>query len=458
MNVLFASAEFAPLIRVGGLGEATSGLVRELRNQGVDVEVVLPDYFDTTLESETVVRLDVPRWVGGAVARTGIADGVGPVTLVHVPGIRKPHPYVDTEGEGWPDNPGRFFAFSAAISALVARRDPDIVHLNDWHTAMTLAFLKVEVPSVLTIHTLGYQGWTSGGWLDRIRNRSDLFEISGGTNPMAGAIALADRVVAVSPSYADEIRRPETGAGLHALLTSRGSDLVGIRNGIDVSIWDPAADNEIAEQYSVDHLAGKTTSRLDLLDEVGWADADIPVVGVVSRLVEQKGIQFVLEATRFARTMPFRLVMLGSGERWIATEASRVTSERPDSFVFRNGYDGNFAHKIFAGSDLFLMPSRFEPCGLAQMQAMAYGTIPVVTSVGGLKDTVIDADSDETNGTGFVSEPVDAPGVVDALHRAVRAWNDRDRRAAIQRRGMSSDWSWTPPAQQHIDLYKELVG
>ncbi|MFV2000718.1 MAG: glycogen synthase [Acidimicrobiia bacterium] len=457
MNVLFASAEFAPLIRVGGLGEATSGLVKELRNQGVDVEVVLPDYFGTTLESETVTQLDVPLWAGDAVARTGIARGVGLITLVQVPGIRKSHPYVDTDGEGWPDNPDRFFAFSAAIAALVARRSPDLVHLNDWHTAMTLAFLNFDVPSVLTIHTLGYQGWTSGGWLDRIRDRSELFEMSGGTNPMAGAIALADRVIAVSPSYADEIRRPETGAGLHELLQSRGSGLVGIRNGIDVSIWDPSADTEIAEQYSVDHIAGKTTSRNDLLGDVGWTESDVPTVGIVSRLVEQKGIEFVLDATRFAETMPIRLIMLGSGERSIADEASRVASERPDSFVFRNGYDERFAHKIFAGSDLFLMPSRFEPSGLAQMQAMAYGTIPVVTSVGGLKDTVTDADRDEKNGTGFVSETVEAAGVVDALHRALRAWSDPTRRSAIQRRGMESDWSWTPPARAHIDLYKQIV-
>jgi len=457
MKVLFASAEYAPLFGVGGLGEATSGLVRELRNQGVDVEVVLPDYFGSPLEHETVARLTVPRWAGEAVVRSGIAEGAGAVTLVQVPGIRKSHPYVDPDGEGWPDNPDRFFAFSAAVAALVAEREPDLVHLNDWHTAMTLAFMKVDVPSVLTIHTLAYQGWTSGGWLDRIHSRSELFERAGGTNPMAGAIALADRVVAVSPNYADEIRRPESGAGLHELLEERGSDLVGIRNGIDISVWDPATDAEIAEQYSVEHIAGKTTSRSDLLDEVGWADSGEPIVGVVSRLVEQKGIELVLDAVRFAPTMPFRLIMLGSGERSITIEVSRVASEAVHTVVFRNGYDEKFAHKVFAGADLFLMPSRFEPCGLAQMQAMVYGTIPVVTSVGGLRDTVIDADREDELGTGFVSESVDAAGVTDALHRAVRAWHDPDRRAAIQRRGMESDWSWTPPALRHIDLYTDLV-
>lgn len=457
MNVLFASAEFAPLIRVGGLAEATAGLVSELRIQGVDVDVVLPDYFDTPLESETVVRLDVPRWAGKVVARSGVAPGAGLVTLVNGPGIRKTHPYVNTRGEAWPDNPDRFFAFSAAVAALVVERDPDLVHLNDWHTALTLAFLQADVPSVLTIHTLGYQGWTSGGWLDRLGDRSAHFDLNGGTNPMAGAIALADRLVAVSPNYADEIRRPETGAGLHELLKARGSDLVGIRNGIDTSIWDPETDQTIAARYSVDDMAGKAVSRTALLDEVGWAESDAPIVGVVSRLVEQKGIDFVLDVSRFARTMPIRLIMLGSGERWIAAEASSAASEQPESFVFRDGYDGDLAHRIFAGSDLFLMPSRFEPCGLAQMQAMAYGTIPVVTGVGGLKDTVRDADDDERHGTGFVSDRADTSGVVDALHRAVRAWYDPAERSAIQQRGMRSDWSWSHPAQAHIELYEQIT-
>ena len=454
MKVLFATAEFAPLARVGGLAEATAGLVRALRSTAVEVEVVLPDYFGARLANETSVVLDVPCWVGPATARSGLAVDVGQVTLVDVPGMARPNPYVDEDGKGWPDNADRFFAFSAAVAALSELRQPDVLHCNDWHTAAAFGFVDDALPKVLTIHTLGYQGWTSGGWLDRIPINSSAFESHGGTNPMAGGIELADIVIAVSENYANEIRRPETGSGLHEQLNDLGDRLVGIRNGIDTTQWNPATDAHIARRYTFDAMAGKGASRAELLESVGWKDTGAPIVGIVSRLVEQKGIDLALDASRFAATMPFRLVMLGSGERWLADRAKEATEADPDVVWFRDGYDVELGHKIFAGADLMLMPSRFEPCGLAQMQAMEYGTIPVVTAVGGLVDTVSDFDTDQEVGTGFVSKSVDAAGVVDALHRAVRAWSDPEIRLAIQKHGMTTDWSWTEPARQHIGVYE----
>jgi len=457
VRVVFATAEFAPLVRVGGLAEATSGLVHELRSDGVDVEVVIPDYFDTPLDGETNVILDVPEWAAPAVARSGVSQQAGRVTLISVPRIQRPNPYVDADGNGWDDNPDRFFAFSAAVAALAGVRNPDVVHCNDWHTALTLGFLPDEVPTVFTIHTLGYQGWTSGGWLERIPHHSEVFEHHGGTNPVAGAIALADRVIAVSPNYADEIRRPESGSGLHEEMISLGERLVGIRNGIDTSVWDPSADTYIEANYSPVAITGKTVCRAKLLDAVGWVETGAPIVGVVTRLVEQKGLDLLLDAVRYADLMPFRLVMLGSGEKWLADYARHLETEVPETVAFHDGYDVAFGHEIFAGADLLAMPSRFEPCGLAQMQAMEYGTIPVVTAVGGLVDTVIDADEKPETGNGFVSRTVDTAGFVDALHRAVRAWSDPKRRATIQQRGMTADWSWKDPARHHIELYEEIV-
>lgn len=457
MRVLFAAAEFVPLVSVGGLAEAAAGLVRALRSMDIDVEVVLPDYSTTRLERETVEDLDVPHWAAPATARNGHLEGIGRVTLVDVPGIRRGHPYVDEDGEGWPDNADRFFAFSAAVAALVEKRSPDVLHLNDWHTAATLGLLAEAPPTVLTIHTLGYQGWTSGGWLDRIVRGVDLFEAYGGTNPLAGAIQLADRVIAVSPNYANEIRTPDGGSGLHTQLDALGDRLVGIRNGIDVSLWDPAADTAIAKTFSPADPSGKDVCRVALLDEIGWLDTSIPTVGMVTRLVDQKGLEFALEAAKFADGVPFRLVLLGSGDRWLADWARWLAGEFPDSVWFHDGYDVALAHRIFAGSDLLLMPSRFEPCGLAQMQAMQYGTIPIVTPVGGLVDTVIDADADRANGTGFVSRTVDAAGTVDALHRAVRAWRHPRRRQGILRRGMAIDWSWEGPATDHIAVYRSAI-
>jgi starch synthase len=273
---------------------------------------------------------------------------------------------------------------------------------------------------------------------------------------MAGGIELADIVIAVSENYATEIRRPETGFGLDEQLNDLGDRLIGIRNGIDTGLWSPATDHHIAERYTVDHMTGKLACRQDLLKSVGWTDSDVPIVGIVSRLVEQKGIDLALDASRFASTMPFRLVVLGSGEKWLADRATKAADADPLHVWFSDAYDVELGHKIFAGADLMLMPSRFEPCGLAQMQAMEYGTIPVVTAVGGLVDTVIDFDADPEFGTGFVSESVDLAGVVDALHRAVRALSDSETKLAMQQRGMTTDWSWTEPARQHIRVYESV--
>lgn len=458
MKVLFATAELTPLARVGGLAEAAAGLVAALRSAGVTVDLVMPDYFGTELSDERPRPIAIADWARPASARTGTVAGVGEVTLVDVPGIARPHPYVDEFGNGWPDNDFRFFAFSAAVAGLMQDTDADVVHLNDWHTAAALGIAWRRPPAAFTIHTLGHQGWAAGYWLDRIQQNYAAFECFGDINPLAGAIQVAERVIAVSPNYADEIRRPESGMGLAHILSDLGDRLVGIRNGIDTTIWDPASDPMIAVNFSAESLPGKEACRADLLATAGWEDDGTPVVGVVTRLVDQKGMDLALEAVRFAPTIPFRLVLLGAGEQWLADWARWAAGNWPDHVYFDDSYNLTLAHKIFAGSDLLLMPSRFEPCGLAQMQAMAYGTIPVVTDVGGLHDTVIDADADRANGTGFHAATIDVPGVVDALHRAVRAWRHKQRRQAIQRRGMREDWSWTRPAQQHIDLYAEMAG
>lgn len=457
VKVLFATAEFAPIARVGGLAEASAGLVRALRSEGVEVEVVVPDYFDSALTDETSVSLDVPRWAAPATARKGTSTDTGPITLVRVPGIRRPNPYVDADGAPWHDNAERFFAFSAAIAALARSSDADVLHCNDWHTSFTFGLLKPTLPTVFTLHNLAYQGWTSGGWLNRITNKPKLFEAHGGTNPVAGAIALADRVVTVSPNHANEIRTEEGGSGLHAELTALGDGLIGIRNGIDTTEWNPATDGSIAAPFGIDSLQGKAVCREDLVESVGWTDNGVPIVGIVGRLVAQKGIELALDAVRYADDIPFRLVLLGSGERWLADRAREIAKSNPDALFFHDGYDVAFGHKIFAGSDMLLMPSRFEPCGLAQMQAMDYGTVPVVTGVGGLVDTVTDADADTIEGSGFVAKSVNSAGVVDAMHRAVRAWKDPSRWRGIQHRGMEADWSWTEPAAAHISLYEAVA-
>lgn len=456
MRVLFAAAELAPVARVGGLAEAAGGLVGALRDGGVHVDVLLPDYGDVSLAREETAALGVPGWVGSARVRSGVHRAAGPINLVATPVMARPHPYVDDDGEAWPDNDARFMGFTAAVAAFADRNPPDVLHLNDWHTAAATAFTERPVPTVLTIHNLGYQGVMEALWLDRLPRDRARFDWHGSMNPLAGAIQLADLVVTVSPNYAAEIVHPDQGMGLDRLLAARGSSLVGIRNGIDTSEWNPATDSLIAAQYDAADLSGREVCRRALLAEIGWDGVGEPIIGVVSRLVHQKGIDLLLEATRFLGDLPARVVVLGSGEEGLADALRSAADARPDRIWFHDGYDLGLAHRIFAGVDLLAMPSRFEPCGLAQMQAMAYGAIPIVTPVGGLVDTVLDAD-DHKLGTGIVVRGSDVAALVDAMRRAVRAVRHVGRRKAIQRRGMSADWSWATPAAGYISLYEGLT-
>ncbi len=445
MKVLVATAELAPVARVGGLAEAVSGLVRALRKLGVDVEVVLPDYGDITLERQSETDIETPPWAGETRIRRGHHADAGDLTLVQTPGMARPHPYVDDTGEGWPDNDYRFMAFSAVVAALTEQSRPDVLHLNDWHSAATLGMLADRPPTVLTIHTLGYQGIASRDWLEHLPVETHRFGWHEGTNPLAGAIELADRVIAVSPNYAREILTVEAGMGLHDRLAAIGDRLVGIRNGIDADTWNPATDPHIAARFDASDLSGRTRCRDDLIQRAGWTDERTPIVAAVTRLVDQKGVDILADAAPYLEHFPARLAILGAGDAALAATLHGLAADHPDQIFFTEGYDEAMAHALFAGSDLFAMPSRFEPCGLAQMQAMTYGSIPVVTDVGGLHDTVIDADRHK-GGTGFVTD-VSVAGLVDGLHRGARSLRHAQRRRGIQTRGMNSDWSWDGPAE-----------
>lgn len=460
MKILFASAELSPLARVGGLAEATSGLVRAIRHADVEILPVLPDYESTPLDAETSWEISMPGWAGPARARRGVHPDAGEIILVDFPGIARPHPYVDpATSEPWPDNDSRFITFSAAVSALTEQLEPDVLHLNDWHTASTVGFLARRPPTVLTIHTLGYQGVTDGSWLSRWPIDSWNFAWYDVANPLVGAIRTADAIVAVSPNYAAEILRPDTGMGMHDELGRRGDALVGIRNGIDASVWNPSTDPIIPTRYDFANVKeGKAAARAALVERAGWSDDKSLLISVVSRLVDQKGMDLVVGLAPYLEGIGARILLLGSGTPQITADIRTAADTFPD--VFRaetDSYDEPLAHLLFAGADVFCMPSRFEPCGLAQMQAMAYGTPTIATSVGGLVDTITDIDADRELGTGFLTVSNDLVGLVDATHRAARAVASGQRRKAMQKRGMTTDWSWTNPAQQHIDLYKKVI-
>jgi starch synthase len=455
MRVVFATAELSPVATVGGLAAAAAGLGIELRRLGVDLDIVMPDYGDVILAGETTRVLDVPAWVGTATVRAGDHPAAGRLHLVSVPGVARPHPYLQASGEGWPDNSERFFRFARAVAAFVEDEPPDVLHLNDWHAGPALAALTDAPPTVVSIHNLAYQGVADAVWLDRIGPNAAHFEWWGGTNPLSGALALADRIVAVSPHYADEIVTPEGGFGLDEPLRHRADDLVGILNGIDTEVWDPANDPLIAATFDLASLEARAANRVALLERVGFPDDGVVLASVVTRLTHQKGVDLLAPLVPLLTQVPMRLVVLGSGDAALAAQLHRLAGEHPGSFAFVDGYDEALSHLLFAGADLSLMPSRFEPCGLTQMQAMRYGAVPVVTAVGGLVDTVTDADL-HRSGTGFVAERATSEDLLAALFRAERRVRDRRRRVAMQKRVMAIDWSWREPAREYLALYGEL--
>ncbi len=454
MRILFASAELAPYVKVGGLGDFTAGLVRSLRSQGLEVDVLLPDYGGMPFTLESVYSLDMPGWSVPVELRHGRIDDFA-VTLVSAPGLSRPHPYLDSAGVGWDDNDRRFFTFSAAIAAWAEQTNPDVLHLNDWHTSPTLGLLANPTPSLLTIHNLAYQGITDNDWLEVFARRSEAYEWFGATNPLTGGIALADRIVTVSPTFAIESLQPETSFGLAAPLAARGDAFKGILNGIDTDVWDPENDPYMGLTYNEEMVGPKREMRRRLMAELGWDENNEPLIGMVTRLTGQKGVDIALDLVNLLDVIGARMVLLGSGERDLALAANQAAANS-ERFVFHEGYDEGLSHRIFGGCDLYLMPSRFEPAGLTQMQAMRYGTIPVVTDVGGLHDTVIDADEDPDLGTGFVAAEVSSISMADALHRAVKAWRSTKRRGDIRRRGMSIDWSWAVPAALYVDEYQAI--
>lgn len=457
MRVLFATAELTPVAAVGGLAQAASGLVRELRRQGVDVEVALPDYTSDELTGEEWIELEVPGWAAPAVARRGVHPAFGPLTLVSVPGIERPHPYQDANGEGWGDNDARFLAFSAAVSALGRTAGHQLVHLNDWHTAAAASWAHGEIPVVLSVHNLAYQGRTGVEWIGRLGPNAGAFVRDGACNPLAGAIALADAVVVVSPTFREEVLRPETGAGLDGLLREKGDALVGILNGIDTDDWNPAADPHLPSPFAVDDLAGKALARAALVDRVGLPGHSGPLAVSVTRLAEQKGIDLLLPLVPELEALDLQVAILGAGDAALADALRDAAERHPASLAYVEAYDESLAHLLFAGGDLLLMPSRFEPCGLGQMQAMRYGTLPVVTDVGGLHDTVTDLDEDPTNGTGWRAAVADTPSFRSALVRAVSGWSDPDVRLGAQQRGMTADWSWSGPASRYVAAYRRVI-
>jgi starch synthase len=495
-RVVHIASEMTPLAKVGGLGDVVGALAVEQARRGHEVIVALPAYRTRAVPVGWARRplpdCQVPWGLGrepagfellvpgadrNGVAREPAGSGSLRVLLVEHLGERRfydrPGIYDDPERGSFPDSSERFLFFCrAALEALASLGPFDIVHAHDHQAAWVPCFARTHfageaafasAATVFTIHNLGYQGihdpWVLGlaGFGRELFYPGGPFEFFGRVNDMKVGLAFADLLSTVSPRYAREIQSGgEFGFGLEGVLRRRADDLRGILNGIDDQQWNPASDPFLPHHFDRDHPDGKKDVRAALIQECGFpASPDWPLVGTVSRLVDQKGFDLVEQAEGDLLKLDARFITLGSGQERYQELYTRLMIEHPLRFYYRPGFDERFAHLIEGACDLFLMPSRYEPCGLNQMYSLRYGTVPVVRETGGLADTVEDFDPVSRTGTGFVFQRYEPAEMVGALRRGLTAWRQRALWTELMQRGMSRDFSWRASADDYDRLYAE---
>ncbi len=479
LKVLFAASEAAPLIKTGGLADVAGSLPPSLRRLGADVRLILPAYPEAVQAAIPIKPLAAIK-VWGADEPVRLLEGrLGedlPLYLVDAPGRFNRHgnPYVDAHGKDWRDNPLRFGAFCHAIVAVAMDRaglqwQPEVVHCNDWQTGLVPALLAEEwnrPATVFTIHNLAYQGLFDRRCFNDLHLPNRLWspfglEFHRQLSFIKGGLAFADWLTTVSPTYAEEIQAPSHGFGLEGLLQHRSKRLAGVLNGVDYAVWDPSRDPHLPTHFDRDSLADKGAVKAALQRRLGLLEApDALLFGNISRLVEQKGVDLILEVLERLMAVPnTQLAVLGSGDP-VLEEAMRAAAKRhPGRVAAEIGYDDPLAHLIEGGADAFLMPSRFEPCGLNQIYSLRYGTVPIVHATGGLADTVIDnTPARQLTGaaTGFVfHEPTPQAlwgaieRAIDYYHRPGPFWQK------LAQAGMAQDFSWNKSATRYLEIYRE---
>ncbi len=476
MRVAYVSTEVFPALKTGGLADVKAALPGALIAAGADVRLLLPAFpaFEAAIEgAQPVVRLQSP--VGNCAVQIvrGVLGGV-PAYLIEAAGLfaRPGNPYVDAAGRDWPDNHLRF-ALLGWVAARFADGSiddwrPDIVHGHDWHAGLAPAYLAARggdrPASVFTVHNLGYQGEFPAETFADLALPADFYslygiEFYGKVNFMKAGLHYADRIATVSPSYAREIQTAEFGFGMDGLLRSRTAALTGILNGVDPGVWNPATDHRLPARYDATDRRGKTQCKAALRKEMGLAAGEGPLFGVVSRLTPQKGLDLVLEALPGLVAAGGQLVVLGAGDSALEAGFRAAAAQFSGAVGLRLGYDEDFAHRVMAGADVILVPSRFEPCGLTQMYGLAYGTLPLVRRVGGLADTVCDADAEACArgaATGFVFADATVEGLRGALDRALALWRRPAAWTQLIESAMRQDFSWAPAARQYLELYRQL--
>jgi starch synthase len=479
LKILLVSSEVTPYAKTGGLADVAGSLPRALRQLGHDVRVIMPCY-RTVIERgyrPEAMNIGVEVSLAGRVWQGNLRQltlaGV-PVYFIDQPELFDRADLYGEAGVDYPDNAERFGFFCRAIPGLLKQLDfcPDILHLNDWQTGLIPLLLKTELAqdpffdkmaSLITIHNLGYQGLFPAPSLKQLGLNDELFHPDGieyfdQVSFLKAGLFYADQINTVSPTYCREICTPEFGAGFEGILQARQDRLSGVLNGIDPGDWDPSSDDRIPHNFNADDLSGKSACKLSLQQELGLKpDPRHLLIALVTRLDVQKGLDLLDEIWPELMQRPVQLALLGSGDPELTArfKARQLTSQGQAALHF--GFDDGLARRIYAGSDLFLMPSRYEPCGLGQLIALRYGAVPLVRATGGLVDTITDIDTAPESGNGFSFKPATGHALLASIDRALARFRQPHRWQSLVSRGMRQDFSWTRSATIYLRLYQNAM-
>ncbi|SNB47712.1 glycogen synthase GlgA [Geobacter sp. DSM 9736] len=477
MKIVMIASEVTPFAKTGGLADVVGSLPKELKRLGHDVRIFIPFYREVEKGGFSIrkgrksVEVPADKTMQKGLLRQTALDDIPVYLIEHKGYFGRDTLYGGPTGD-YPDNAQRFSFFCRGVLDVLKKLDfrPDVLHCHDWQTALIPILLRYEMEkdpffgktaTLFTIHNLAYQGIFPAEALPAMGLSAeyltmDRLEYYGNLNLMKGGILTADVVTTVSPTYCEEICGPEQGFGLDGVLRTREDRLFGVLNGLDYSIWDPAHDRNLAKNYTPTAISGRTANKLALQKQLGLEQkVETPLVAMVTRLVSQKGIDLVVELLPQLAEQNLQLVILGNGDRRYVDAIESFRQTHPGKIALSTGFNGSLAHRIYAGSDIFMMPSQFEPCGLGQLIALRYGSVPLVHSTGGLKDTVTDQRDSARDHLGFTFTDYSSAGLWEAMERALQIFGEnRQEWKKLMRRGMNADYSWAKSAVKYEELYR----
>lgn len=484
MNILIATSEVVPFAKTGGLADVCGALPESFAQKGHLVKVFLPKYQSAQKYFDKMQQLDIKQniHINGSVYELtcySLKHKKLPLEFIFIANdilFDRPELYMDrATGKDYEDNDDRFIFFNLAVLEVAKALSfkPDIAHVHDWQAALIPAYLKLNYlndaffqncKSVLTIHNLAFHGMFPNKSFTKLNLSQTLFyptspfEFYGKVNFLKAAIAYTDKITTVSKTYAKEIQTKEFGCGLDGVLRERSDDIIGILNGVDYKIWSPTRDSEIAHFFRVQNLSGKKMNKIELLNYAKLPIRDkTPLIGIISRLSDQKGFDLIKEISDDLFNLDIQFILLGTGDDKYHKLFTELEKKYPDKCKAFLKFDNSLAHKIEAGADMFLMPSKYEPCGLNQIYSLKYGTIPIVRKVGGLADTVLPYDNNDETGTGFLFESYDSDEFLQTIKTAVNLFKVRRKWTKLMKNAMASDFSWDKSAEQYVQLFESLL-